>query len=436
MSTLRFVSILFIFGGVSISWLALGGSMSLRTNDLGHSLSSEMGNRFGPSVVAQVWPKWHGKGESRAVEVGPATSKINARITHENRNMGLMWYSTFAVQFEAEYRIASSAADTAGEFTFLLPAGVTKFDDLRVSLDEGNVPVTVTDLVAGQLRVPVDRKADHVIRVAYTTYGRDVWAYTPCPTGGSEYRADYGSPLPLSNAQIGQLENFSLTITTDFVEIDYPKGSSSPTTPAADIKGGKVAEWKYVNALTKQAMGVVVPRPINAGPVTARMSFFAPVSLLFFFTALFTVSVLKRVPLHPMHYLFLSAAFFAFHLLMAYLVDVVSVQPAFWISAAVSVLLVVSYMRLVVGAKFAVVYVGLAQLVFLVGYSFAFFWVGKTGLTITIAAVATLFVLMQATGRVNWHEVFGRPKLPPLPKASQPSESRQWTPPTTPASPI
>jgi hypothetical protein len=410
MSTLRFFAILFIFGGVSLAWLALGGSVTIRSTSMGDSLASEMDNRFGPSVVAQVWPKWQAKGDTRTA--WPDASKITAHITHENRNMGLMWYSTFAVRFDAQYRLA--AGEGAGAFIFVLPAGVTKFDDLRVSVDESNIPVSVADLVAGQLRVPLDRSAEHVVRVAYTTYGRDVFVYSPSPAA-SGYRVESDTLLSLGNAQIGQLQDFSLTITTDFADIDYPKGSSSPTSPAADVKGGKVAEWKYANALTKQAMGVVVPRPVNAGPVTARMSFFAPVSLLFFFTALFTVGVLKKVSLHPMHYLFLSAAFFAFHILMAYLVDVVTIQPAFWISAAVSVLLVVSYMRLVAGAKFAVVYVGLAQLVFLVGYSFAFFWVGKTGLTITIAAIATLFVLMQATGRLNWHEVFNRPKWEPVP---------------------
>jgi len=107
-----------------------------------------------------------------------------------------------------------------------------------------------------------------------------------------------------------------------------------------------------------------------------------------------------------------AAGFFAFHILLAYLADVVNIHPAFWISASVSVLLVVTYMRLVAGVKFALAYTGLAQLVYLVGFSYAFFWVGRTGLTITICAVVTLFVLMQATGRVNWHEFFRRPARP------------------------
>jgi hypothetical protein len=117
-----------------------------------------------------------------------------------------------------------------------------------------------------------------------------------------------------------------------------------------------------------------------------------------------------------MHLLFVAAGFFAFHILLSYLADVMNIHPAFWLSAAVSVLLVTTYLRLVAGVKFAVLYAGAAQLVYLVGFSYAFFWVGRTGLTVTICAVVTLFVLMQATGRLNWHEVFSsRPAPIPVP---------------------
>jgi len=39
-------------------------------------------------------------------------------------------------------------------------------------------------------------------------------------------------------------------------------------------------------------------------------------------------------------------------------------------------------------------------------------WRGHTGLTVTIGAIATLFVLMQATGKVNWSDVVKRPSPP------------------------
>ena len=59
------------------------------------------------------------------------------------------------------------------------------------------------------------------------------------------------------------------------------------------------------------------------------------------------------IELHPMNYFFLAAAFFSFHLLLAYLVDHISIHVAFVVCSAVSIFLVVSYLRLVVGMRFA-----------------------------------------------------------------------------------
>lgn len=70
----------------------------------------------------------------------------------------------------------------------------------------------------------------------------------------------------------------------------------------------------------------------------------------------------------------------------------------------------ISYLRIVFGAAFAIFAAGTAQLVYLVLFSYAFFFKGLTGLAITIGAIATLFVLMQITARVNWNAVFGERK--------------------------
>jgi hypothetical protein len=78
------------------------------------------------------------------------------------------------------------------------------------------------------------------------------------------------------------------------------------------------------------------------------------------------------------------------------------------LASFVSITLVVSYLRLVCGLRRALFYAGGAQLVFLVLFSYAFFFAGYTGLTVTIGAVLTLFVLMQLTGRIDWEGIFAR----------------------------
>jgi hypothetical protein len=47
---------------------------------------------------------------------------------------------------------------------------------------------------------------------------------------------------------------------------------------------------------------------------------------------------------------------------------------------------------------------GIAQLVYLILFSLTLFNEGWSGLAITIGAIATLFVTMQATGRIRWSE--------------------------------
>jgi hypothetical protein len=77
-------------------------------------------------------------------------------------------------------------------------------------------------------------------------------------------------------------------------------------------------------------------------------------------------------------------------------------------ASVTSILLVVSYLRVVAGSRFAFMQAGLAQLIFLVLFSYAFFFEGYTGLTVTAGAIVTLFVLMQLTARVDWAVLFAR----------------------------
>ncbi len=129
-------------------------------------------------------------------------------------------------------------------------------------------------------------------------------------------------------------------------------------------------------------------------------------SLGFFFFLTFVIAILRGLRIHPMNYFFLAAAFFAFHLLLGYLVDHISIHQAFAVCSAVSIFLCVSYLRIVVGARFAFLEFALAQLVYLVGFSYAFFFAGFTGLTVTIGAIVTLFLVMQFTAKIDWAEKF------------------------------
>ena len=388
MTAWRFFLILVIFALACAAWWALGGTVYWRTESLRDRLSEQVDSSWGPANLSQPVP-YLGANAERAAPVDPLASSIKVHLEHENRYKGLLWFSTYTVDFAGTYTVKAGPA--ASTFIFALPAGVPFMDNLSLALD--GEPLDADSKQVGNrflVPIPADEKT-HTVAVTYKTRGRDRWSYV---TGEKDA------------ARSAHLQDFTLEVTTNFTAINYPEGSMSPSKKAEPTDGGVRALWEITDSRTSQFIAVDTPAREDTGPITGRMALYAPVGLFFFFTVLFTVMLLKKVPLHPMHYLMISAGFFAFHILLAYLVDKIDIHRAFWISAAVSVFLVVSYMRLVAGVKFAVAYVGFTQLVYLIGFSYAFFWKEWTGLSIIVVAIITLFILMQATGRVDWNTVF------------------------------
>jgi len=379
------VVLVLIFVTASVAWLVLGQTISARTALSKRTLGSDVDRMFGPRLVQQAPVLAFPAAGEAAEERPPDESRIEVSFDHENRYRGLIWFSVYRVVFDATYTFRSAGPES-GTFRMTLP-GEANVDDLRVEVGGEAVSVATTDL-----RVPVSPGPDApaVVRVRYVTSGQESWAYVPRAEGGG-------------------LKSFDLRVRTNFDDVDYPANGLSPTTragPRSDGLPGVEAAWSYAQMLPARnhSIGIVMPSMTDSGTLSARISTFAPVSLLFFFVVLVVIQVLKGWRLHPLNYVLVAAGFFAFHVLLAYLVDHLPIHASFWIAAAVSVLLVVSYLRLVLGAKAAILVAGGAQLVYLVFFSYAFFWHGWTGLTVVIGAVVTLFVIMQLTGRVDWEE--------------------------------
>jgi len=92
--------------------------------------------------------------------------------------------------------------------------------------------------------------------------------------------------------------------------------------------------------------------------------------------------------------------------MFSYFSDQINIYISFSISAVVSLLLTVTYLRLLSPKKLAYLYAPIIQIIYLIIFSFSFFFDGITGVIVTICAVITLFILMQVTGRINWEEEF------------------------------
>ncbi len=312
--------------------------------------------------------------------------KVDLDLNH--RQKGLLWYSTYAVDFAGDYSFHTDAA-VPGTLTLRLPfpAQSAVYDGLAMTFNGQPVPISIDDAGAvSYLAFAPGQTA--LLHVAYRSHGMDRWRYK------------------LADG-IAQVHDFSLAMHTNFKDIDFADDTLSPTTKE-ETAGGWNLNWRYSDLVSGFQIGMEMPEKLQPGPLAGEISYFAPVSLFFFFFLIFIITTLRGIDLHPMNYFFLAASFFAFHLLLAYLVDHISIHTAMAISSIVSIALVVSYLRLVAGIRFAAAEAGTAQLIYLVVFSYAFFWKGFTGLAITVISVITLFIVMQATGKIRWSEKFSR----------------------------
>ena len=413
MTVLRTVAIIFIFFCSVVAWVILGGTLVHRT---------DKAKEFGVGAVGELWgteqfqraPNFYYKvareievkkgGEETAegeaprevktkkevveefVSVEPEGADVDVSLNLKHRKKGLLWFSTYVADYRATYHIKNDAAEPRKVFVeFSFPATNALYDDFTflVKNVEVEFPTSAADTIATSVDLAPGEAADVVI--GYESPGLDRWVYS------------FGDGVT-------RVRDFKLTARTDFDDVDFPEGCVSPT-HKEKAENGWLLTWEYKDLVTGYQLGVEMPKKLNPGPIASRMSFFAPVSLLFFFTVLFIISAVKVgsvPPIHPMNYFFLAAAFFAFHLLFAYLADHVDIHLTFLISGAVSCLLVFIYVTLARGAKYALAYATFPQLMFLILFSYAFFYPGYTGLIITIGAIVTLAVLMFATARVDW----------------------------------
>ncbi len=412
MTPTRLVAIALIYLAVASAWFTLGASVTARSGESDSQLSKEVAQLWGGRHLQVAPDAWYEveRSVTEVVEDKDAKGRVNRRpvtrtvvervpvplgasnvsvaLSLDPRRKGLLWYDTYAVAYRAEHRFPIEGREPRElHVHFAFPSTEAIYDGFRLVLDGREAP-RVTDLSSGltaKTRVLPGEEA--VLKIEYRSRGLGEWTYAFVQQG------------------IAQVTGFRLDLTTDFDGFDFPAGGLSPTTLQRRA-GGAALAWSFESLVTGQRVALEPPHRLNPGPLAARITFFAPVSLLFFFAVLVVMGVLRGRSLHPMNYLFLAAAFFSFHLLLAYLVDHVDLHASFAIAAATSVLLVTSYLRLVTGLRTALLEAGLAQLVYLVLFSYAFFFEGYAGLTVTIGAVLTLFVLMQITGRVDWARVF------------------------------
>ena len=418
----RLAAVFLIYLGVAVAWAILGGSVAYRTETSFHRLYSQVGGLWGQPLeqrapelsVKEVVPAPAEEGQPQTREIVhdliPSSSDIQVKLPSDSRRKGLLWYRTSAVEFDATYAVEHNYTnEPVLSAKFVFPSDQAIYDDFLFSVNGQEAsPERIAGEGAGDggsrrtqtgkglvVSLPLPPGETATIRLRYKSRGLDNWTY-------------------LFDEGVAQVRNFKMVVNTDFRRFDFTEKSLSPTHKVMTANGWALT-WQFSNLISGFSAGVEMPEEPNPGPMIARISFFAPVGLLFFLAVVVIIGVIRGQNLHPMHYFFLAGGFFAFHLLMAYLGDHLELRLTFLTCAVVSVILVVSYLVRAIGWDFAVKVAAPAQLIYLVLFSYAFFFQGYTGLSITVASILTLAILMHITAKVDWESRFGggAPARPP-----------------------
>ncbi len=401
MKITHFLSSIAIIICTTVAWFVLGVALSHRTNESSAAMHGEVSGVWGPELSQlhpQAWFETPNAPGGRAV-VQPSSSRIEVALDYDPKRRGLLWHRTYDVGFKSDYVFTNpTKIPQTFYISFPLPENTSGLKNFQYRLGDKSNPQQEVPGPNGVVTraIVFPASASVTLHAEYETRGTNSWTYR----------------FPDNR----RISGFNLNMRTNFEEINFPVGTGSPGDRSQDT-GGYTLVWNYPDVLAAPEIGMDMPKRLNAGPVASRIAFYAPVSLLLFVTIILLIGGIKGIPLHPMHVFFIAAGFFAFHLLFAYLVDLLPLITSFCISAATSLLLVCGYLRAVGGNRLFQIALP-AQSVYLVLFSASFFIDGLTGITLSVLGVITLALLMVLTARMDWKTFFAR-KTPPIPASQQ-----------------
>lgn len=430
MSVQKIAALIVIFVGTSIAWVILGSTNLMRTNDTSSSLKSSMQSMYGDELVINAPTLYRrtlkGKDEivfkedydgdydkyeddmkhisTKEAKDGDVyieryekleSSDIKIDVKLDRRKKGYLWFPTFKSHFTATYRfvIEKFVPQDAYYISTMFGSSDNIYTNVKININGKEMDDFLKLLTESELLVTPDEKGELVLQVEYDATGMEELKY--------ELASGY--------KELTQVNNFNMVMTTDFEDYDFPRTMLSPTTKE-ELNDGAKLNWVFSNTITGKDIGLIIPNKLNPGHITSRVSFFAPISLLFFFIVLLMIGAVTKQDIHAMHFFFLALSFFSFHLMFSYFSDQMNIYLSFAISSVVSLALTVSYVMHFLTKKMAFLIVPLTQIVYLFVFSFSFFFDGITGLIVTICAVTTLFILMQLTAKQNWYKLFNPDK--------------------------
>ncbi|HEY2749532.1 MAG TPA: hypothetical protein VGL86_33160, partial [Polyangia bacterium] len=305
----RLVAIGFIWLGCAIAWMILGSTILVRTGEASSSLMSEVWGLWGPPMQQappralytetrkkrEVVTSTDAQGRAFAqevvrdedveVDIPLDGSDIGVKLALAHRQKGLLWFATYGVDFRARYDFVNdSGADRAIVVRFPLGVAEAVYDGFEVRDEHGDK--LETRIAAGVAEWRAIFRAGERRRwsVEYRSRGTERWGYQ-------------------LTAGTGQVRAFHLAVDTDFAGVDFPAGTLSPSTQQKGA-GAWHGEWTFASLVASQPIGITLPQKLNPGPLASKITFFAPIGLLFFFFVVAVLAAAGKRRIHPLNYFF------------------------------------------------------------------------------------------------------------------------------------
>ena len=205
------VAIGFIWVGCAIAWAVLGSTLVARSGESSSELLKEVHALWGSPLVqepptalyreqrthtetvtvndAQGLPRVQTVQREEEVQhaVPLEGSELQASLALQQRRKGLLWFPTYAVDFQGTYTFVNpDAAAREVELTFPLEEDSVGYDGFQVRDAAGApVPVRISG-GAARWRAPVAGGGRAVFQVGYRSRGTDSWEYALTQGTGQE----------------------------------------------------------------------------------------------------------------------------------------------------------------------------------------------------------------------------------------------------------
>ena len=279
----RLAALTFIFLCTTLAWAILGGTVFSRTYSLNGALKGQVASSWGTAQTQDAPRAGYNlfdtktvvatdaaggvitktEATSRWVAIPLEKSRVNVNLALDYRKKGLLWYSTYGVQFAGEYEFTNTS-DKEQDVNFILdlPARQAMYDGLALAVNGVNLPVkSGENQFYAEAAIPAHAKA--TFSASYRSQGLDTWSY------------DFGDAT-------AQVKDFQLHVNSNLPTYNLPENSLSPTSETKTADGWQL-DWNYKTLISGFHVGVAMPEKLQPRPDYRADHFFCArvIALLF-----------------------------------------------------------------------------------------------------------------------------------------------------------